>query len=768
MKISTLAYRPSFKLHLPTIVLMVILLSLLTACGGSSSSSASPTNPTSTVSLTISAASNEVYAGGSAVSLIVSKSQGSGTVSWSLNNTSLGSLSASSGDTIQYTPPSPQSLGGATSVTITASIGSVSQSLILPIRSTARLEFVAGTLGGPGNIDDVGMKARFYQPQCVVVDKDGTVFVCDTGSGAIRKITSAGLVSSLATIEAPRALTIDRDGKVYVIDGKNNLIRSISPQGVVSTLSTQITLKANSELKDIAVDVLGNLYVLENEAIHRITQAGVVSVFAGKSGSVGATNAKGENARFTSLESIVIDKENNLYLLDDIVVRKITPDADVTTIDVWEKNYFAGITTKGAGIALDPAGNLLVTRFEPNAKQINGLSLRRINKSGGADLLEIQGEPLASGIAKIAIGGNGKIYLADSKNDRILSMMVQGNSAQIAQFAGKASSLYRLIEPNPNSLYLPMVTPMDAAGANAQFYYPPQLTVSNGELLSYEAPWFVTRDKLFRRISQSGSVSNLPAVRGISLDYLDRPPMRGFVADTQGNLYFGSRREIFRFSTSGLTTSLIDQIEFKFGDVIDLGIDQQDRLYFATLNAVYRLNSESGAVLIAGQSKTNEYKDGNGAAARFGAINGLHVARDGSIYVTDKNVLRKIDARGNVTTIAGKYGESGTIDGTGSAARLDAPKSITSDAAGNIYLADSALSGDSRYAFDFNMGKNHTIRKISPTGIVSTIAGVAGKFGVGLDSSPNTLGFINDIQFVAPNTLYVSSEYSVLKINLTN
>ena len=266
MKTPDFAYRPSFRLNLPIIGFVVILLSLITACGGSSGGSASSnTNPTSTVSLTISAGSNEVYAGGAPVSLNVSKSQGSGTVNWSLNNNSLGSLSASSGETIQYTPPSLQNLGGANSVTITASIGSVSQSLTLPIQTRARIEFVAGDIGGMGNIDGVGAGARFNLPKNLVVDKDGTIFVCDTGNGLIRKITTAGVVSTMAVFDSPRALTVDRDGKLYVIDGKSNLIRSITPQGVISTLSTQITLKAKAELKDLAVDTLGNLYVMENE-----------------------------------------------------------------------------------------------------------------------------------------------------------------------------------------------------------------------------------------------------------------------------------------------------------------------------------------------------------------------------------------------------------------------------------------------------------------------------------------------------------------------
>ncbi|MFZ6801240.1 hypothetical protein [Undibacterium sp. Di24W] len=756
MKIPFSAYRPSFKLNLPTFVFSAILLSLLSGCGGSSSGSASPsTNPgTSTVSLTISATSNEVYAGGVPVSLTVSKSQGSGTVNWSLNNSSLGSLSATSGDTIQYTPPSPQSLGGANSVTITASIGSVSQSLTLPIQSRARIEFVAGDIGGMGNIDGVGAGARFNLPKNLVVDKDGTIFVCDTGNGLIRKITTAGVVTTFAAFDSPRALTVDRDGKLYVIDGKNKLIRSITSQGVISTLPTQIALKADAELKDLVVDSLGNLFVMENELIHRITKSGELSVFAGKSNELGLLDGKGGNARFTSLEGIVVDKENNLFVLDDVAIRKITPEGQVTTLD------FAPARSKGGGIAIDPAGNVFVTNVGGA-----GLTLRRLSKNGQANFLDTQMDLSSIGLAKIAIGDNGQIVLADTRNHRVMIINVQSNYAEVRPFAGHIRSWYNAIKPNPNSLVSPSLIPFDGIGVNAQFYYPPQLAASNGELFSYEVPAGVVRDKIFSRISANGELTRLPGVRGDSFDYLDNPPTRGFVADTKGNLYLASIDKIYRIGPSGTAIALMT---LNYSEApVELAIDAQDRLYFAIANAVFRFSPETGAILIAGQIGKSEYIDANGAAARFSQINGLHVSRDGSIYVTDKNVLRKIDTSANVTTVAGRFGEAGVIDAAGTNARLDEPGSITSDLSGNIYVADSSpykLDSTNTYV----LGKNHTVRKISPTGVVTTIAGVAGKFGIGLSTFPNTLGRINDIQFVAPNTLYISSEYSVLKMNLTN
>jgi len=87
-----------------------------------------------------------------------------------------------------------------------------------------------------------------------------------------------------------------------------------------------------------------------------------------------------------------------------------------------------------------------------------------------------------------------------------------------------------------------------------------------------------------------------------------------------------------------------------------------------------------------------------------------------NLYVTDNGdcTIRKVTAAGVVTTLAGSAGQHGSADGTGSAARFNSPDGVTVDPAGYLYVADSG---------------NHTIRKVTPTGSVSTLAGSAGQPG---------------------------------------
>lgn len=136
-----------------------------------------------------------------------------------------------------------------------------------------------------------------------------------------------------------------------------------------------------------------------------------------------------------------------------------------------------------------------------------------------------------------------------------------------------------------------------------------------------------------------------------------------------------------------------------------------------TQNHTIRKIATAGAVgTFAGIVRSWGSADGTGAAARFAAPYGVAVDGSGSIYVADtvNHTIRKITPVGVVSTLAGTAGSSGSADGIGSAVRFDSPQAVAVDGSGNVYVADT---------------NNHTIRKITPAGAVSTFAGTAGSSG---------------------------------------
>src|SRR5205085_975301 len=119
---------------------------------------------------------------------------------------------------------------------------------------------------------------------------------------------------------------------------------------------------------------------------------------------------------------------------------------------------------------------------------------------------------------------------------------------------------------------------------------------------------------------------------------------------------------------------------------------------------------------LAGQAGNTGSDDGTGSAARFYDPGSAARKSSGNVYVadTDNYTIRKITPAGVVTTLAGLAGSSGSDDGTGSAARFYGPSGVATDSSGNVYVADAG---------------NQTIRKITPAGVVTTLAGLAGNNG---------------------------------------
>src|SRR5205814_1507614 len=133
-------------------------------------------------------------------------------------------------------------------------------------------------------------------------------------------------------------------------------------------------------------------------------------------------------------------------------------------------------------------------------------------------------------------------------------------------------------------------------------------------------------------------------------------------------------------------------------------------------NTIRKVTAAGLVTTLAGLAGTIGTADGTGSAARFYNPTAVAVDISGTIYVadTDNHTIRKVTPAGVVTTLAGLAGGFGTADGTGSAAQFKYPYGVAADNAGNVYVADAL---------------NNTIRKVTPAGVVTTLAGLAGNLG---------------------------------------
>jgi len=216
----------------------------------------------------------------------------------------------------------------------------------------------------------------------------------------------------------------------------------------------------------------------------------------------------------------------------------------------------------------------------------------------------------------------------------------------------------------------------------------------------------------------AGGVSTLAGVATL-LGSTDGPPNQarfdrpqGVAQDSNGNYFVAdtNNNSVRMIDPAGNVTTLSDTASFY--EPTGVAIDAQDTLYIAVAQSyqIWKRTAADSLSIVAG--KTEGYVDGLGGSgdARFVAPAGIAVDKQGNLYVSDANRIRKIDTSFNVTTLAGN-GDEGLVNGTGTAtgqAEFTLPRGLAVDAAGNVYVADTG---------------NSVIRKIDPSGNVSTLAG---------------------------------------------
>jgi hypothetical protein len=145
-------------------------------------------------------------------------------------------------------------------------------------------------------------------------------------------------------------------------------------------------------------------------------------------------------------------------------------------------------------------------------------------------------------------------------------------------------------------------------------------------------------------------------------------------------------------------------------------------------NAIRNVTKDGMVTTFAGALGEAGSADGKGSAARFNRPVGLGFDGDGFLYVADNenHTIRKIAPDGTVTTLAGKAGEAGQVDGVGGAARFRNPWSIAVDAAGNVYVGED---------------NGNAIRRVAPDGTVTTLAGNPKRYGYAIDGVGPEAGF---------------------------
>jgi sugar lactone lactonase YvrE len=606
----------------------------------------------------------------------------------------------------------------------------------------ANTSTIAGSIWG-SFADGLGIYAIFNGPNGIVFDSfSGNIYVADTYNHRIRKITSSGVVTTLAgsgtagltdgtgtnaMFSSPMGISCDSSGNVYVADTNNHIIRKITSTGVVITLYATLNFPIG-----IAVDISGTIYVADtyNNRIRKITSSGVESTLAG-SGISGTSDGTGINAKFYNPHGIAVDSLGNVYVSDIFSsrLRKITPSGVVTTLS--SNLFFVSSPSTvfmilSYGITVDTSGNLFIS--DSNNHRILKLTtsgvMNTLAGSGYAGYSDGTGvNALFNGPLGLSLDAFGNFYVADTFNIRIRKIT---SSGIVTTLAGSTRSL-------------------DATGTNARFFNPSGVSVgSSGNI--YVAD---TDNHRIRKITSSGVVTTLAGSGTAGLtdgtgtnSKFDSP--YGLTCDTSGNVYVAdlNNHRIRKITSSGVVTTFAGTVygfsdgtvtTARFASPTGVVIDSSGNVYVADMgNHCIRKITSSGVVTTLAGSGTAGFADGTGTNSMFYLPFGIAVDSSGIVYVADthNSCIRKITSGVVTTTLY---------------VALSDPRGIAVDISGNIYVADT---------------NNHIIRKITSSGVVTILAG-SGNFGL-------SDGIGTNVMFSDPQGLSIDSSGNIYVADATN
>jgi sugar lactone lactonase YvrE len=608
---------------------------------------------------------------------------------------------------------------------------------------------------------------------------------CDLYYSRIRKITTGGIVTTFAgggmsaadgiaataaKLNHPNSLAIDRYDNIYYADAQRNKIRKISPSGIITTVAGIDSLGYNGDgiaattaklnyPTGVSVDTSGNVYIADrgNHRIRKVTVSGIIQTIAG----IASAGYSGDGGPATAAElsdpsAVYADAHGNIYISDfgNYCIRKINSSGTIRRV--------AGTTTAGHsgdggaatsaniftqyGLVADNNGRIVFTNDSEHYVRIVdtsgliyticGTGTGAFSGDGGSSITAKTFKPLG-----LFGDASGNLLIADHNNQRIREISPAGT---IRTVAGNGNSFCDSMTANGklsavNNIYYDttlkeLLITVGELRANSGIYQPAIFgnhvsKLKNGMMYSIAGD-YIPDTTFWLGSILGGTAKNMP------LNFVN-----GVCKNTAGATILAGDRHLYRLDTSGNLVVIagtgapgagedsITAMAASF-NAVKLRCDRHDNIYilstdFSTIPPVFIQKITPSGMLYKVAGTSGGYS-GNGGPAKSAQMNptGFDIDSAGNIYIAEgtNHVIRKIDTAGIITLFAGTgtAGYSGD-GGPASAAQLNYPQDLAIDRQGNIVFTDI---------------QEHRIRKISTSGIITTIAGTGTAGYTGDGGSP--------------------------------
>lgn len=580
-----------------------------------------------------------------------------------------------------------------------------------------------------------------------------TQYLISTFAGSV-STGDGGPATSADLIELTSVAT-DTNGSFYISEWHR--VRKISGDGTIVTLIGDASPGFNGDNipsrsarlanpAGFCIDQVGNIFIADalNHRVRKVTPEGIVTTLAG-TGEAGYSgdNGAATSARLNRPSAVTVDTAGTVYVSDtgNQRIRAIGPDGLIRTIAGTGAAGFGGDGGPGAsaqlnnprGIAVDESGNVFVA-------DAGNARIRRIDSQGSISTIAGTGEPGFSGdrgpatlaqLGRTTNTGNhpgyglvidkaGQLYLADTENRRVRRITPSGGIDTIAgsgrySFDGDGGAA------RSASFLRPTNVAVDPEG---------NVYVSDSEALR------------LRKILTSGVIITV-AGRGTSggdggpstLAWMFRP--HRIAVDSQGNVYITEHlgHRVRKVAPGGITTTVAGtglpgfsgeggpatQAQLQFPN--DLAVDGAGNLYIADSSRIRRI-TPAGIISTFAGGGDQVGENVPALQSRIATVTGLRFDKQGNLCYADggENRVRRISATGLITTIAG--GGTGGDGGPARSAQLAIPQGIDFDSRGNLYIADQ------------DTGR---IRRVTPEGVISTVATARTPHSVRVDSRDNVI-----------------------------